>query len=86
MKYIKTWTPGHYGETGSHATQLWEKADLEVYVYATNHYVKAVRIGDQLYELDMRNSREIIPGVVSDEEVEKYLELNNRHMTDYTSY
>ena len=85
-KYIKTWVPGHYGEAGFHATALWEKADLEVYVYATNHYVKAVKIGDELYELDMKNPLRIVPGVVDDEEAENYLELENGTVTDYTSF
>ena len=86
MKYIKTWTPGHYGEIGSHATEYWEKTDLEVYNYVTNNYIKAVRIGDRLYQLDMRNSCEIIPSSVDNEEVEKYINSYNHHMTDYTSY
>ena len=81
--YIKTWTPGHYGEYGYHSEELWRKVEsVDVYEYATNKSVKMIRVGDCLYSIDETDSINIKQGKVTDRDIDYH---TNMQMTDYTS-
>lgn len=83
MKYLKTWSPGHRGEYGSHAYRVWKQSEYneDIYEFITNPVVKMVRIGDCLYPVGQRGEEFMN---ANEEDLKFYEDLDR--MTDYTSF